>query len=125
MCGILGEFSLRNPLSSQEAFLKLNRRSAKRGPDYTGYPRVDDCCQLAHTRLSILDLSENANQPIARPLGRYHLVFNGEIYSHEDIRRRLPAGFYPLKGIVVQYFMALLANSSWKNNQQISFFAYL
>ncbi len=98
MCGILGEISFNHHLSDQEIFLRLNRLAARRGPDFAGYARVDAHCQLGHNRLSILDLSANANQPISSPSGRYHLVFNGEIYNHEEIRERLPKGFHQFKG---------------------------
>ncbi len=98
MCSLLGELSFNHHLSDQETFLRLNRLAARRGPDFAGYARVDAYCQLGHNRLSILDLSANANQPISSPSGRYHLVFNGEIYNHEEIRERLPKNFYRFKG---------------------------
>jgi asparagine synthase (glutamine-hydrolysing) len=44
---------------------------------------------LGHTRLAILDLTEAGRQPMTSPCGRYHLVFNGEIYNHLELRHRL------------------------------------
>jgi asparagine synthase (glutamine-hydrolysing) len=98
MCGILGEFSFRGQLTDQERFLRINRMSARRGPDHRGYSCLDPHCQLGHNRLSILDLSENAHQPMVSPSGRYHIVFNGEVYNHQEIRDRLPRDFYRFKG---------------------------
>ena len=44
---------------------------------------------LAHNRLSILDLTALGNQPMSDPTGRYHLVFNGEIYNYLELRQQL------------------------------------
>lgn len=98
MCGILAEFSLSGNLLPKDDFLLLNQMSARRGPDYTRYIALDTLCQMAHNRLSILDLSENAHQPISSPTGRYHLVFNGEIYNHQEIRNKLPRDYYTFRG---------------------------
>lgn len=46
---------------------------------------------LVHRRLSILDLSELGWQPMSSPDGRYHLVFNGEIYNYLELRQELEA----------------------------------
>src|SRR5262249_58241033 len=46
---------------------------------------------LGHRRLSIIDLSDTAAQPMADPDGQVGVVFNGEIYNHADIRRELEA----------------------------------
>ncbi len=98
MCGILGEFIFKGVLTEPERFRRLSQMSARRGPDHQGYTRVDAQCQLAHNRLSILDLSANAHQPMASPSGRYHVVFNGEVYNHQDIRNRLPRDFHQFRG---------------------------
>jgi len=63
-----------------------------RGPDYQGvsYGRIDDSfVSLGHARLSILDLSDSANQPFENDSSTIKLVFNGEIYNHFELRRRL------------------------------------
>ena len=44
---------------------------------------------LLHTRLAIIDLSDRATQPMSSADGRYHIVFNGEIYNYQDLRQRL------------------------------------
>jgi asparagine synthase (glutamine-hydrolysing) len=61
-----------------------------RGPDGAGsYRSPDGRVGLVHRRLSIIDLTEQANQPMSSPDGQLVLVFNGEIYNHHDIRRDL------------------------------------
>ena len=44
---------------------------------------------LGHRRLSILDLSEDANQPMTSHCGRYKMVYNGEVYNYKDIAKKL------------------------------------
>ena len=63
------------------ALKKLN----KRGPDANGIYR-DENCELGHTRLSILDTSSAANQPMTSENNRYTIIFNGEIYNFDDLR---------------------------------------
>ena len=59
---------------------------AHRGPDYQDII-VQNGVGLGHNRLAIRDLSANANQPFWSPCRRYALVFNGEIYNTEDLKR--------------------------------------
>ena len=58
-----------------------------RGPDDSGF-YVDNEAQvsLGHTRLSIIDLSTNAHQPMSSKNDRYTIVFNGEVYKYREIR---------------------------------------
>ena len=61
-----------------------------RGPDGSGSWRSrDGDCWLGHTRLAIVDLSESGAQPMSSATGSFHLVFNGEIYNHQQIRSQL------------------------------------
>jgi asparagine synthase (glutamine-hydrolysing) len=60
-----------------------------RGPDHRGKWYDGEKAVLGHNRLSIIDLSENANQPFIDNTGRYILVFNGEIYNYIEIRNEL------------------------------------
>ncbi|MBM4127870.1 MAG: asparagine synthase (glutamine-hydrolyzing) [Nitrospira sp.] len=63
---------------------------AHRGPDDSGcFEGHDLGIALAHTRLSILDLSGNGRQPMRSDDGRVVLVFNGEIYNFADLRQQL------------------------------------
>jgi asparagine synthase (glutamine-hydrolysing) len=60
-----------------------------RGPDAEGY-HSDSNISLGHRRLSIVDLSTNANQPFIDASGRYILVFNGMIYNYKELKSQLP-----------------------------------
>jgi asparagine synthase (glutamine-hydrolysing) len=61
-----------------------------RGPDDQGvYISPDRQCALAHTRLSILDLSQAGHQPMSTASGRYWISFNGEIYNFLELRQEL------------------------------------
>ena len=61
---------------------------AHRGPDHQAV-YADKAIGLAHTRLSLLDLSERSNQPFWDETGRYCLVYNGEIYNYRQLRQLL------------------------------------
>lgn len=62
---------------------------AHRGPDADGF-FVEDGIALGHRRLSIIDLSEAANQPQFDVTGRYAIVLNGEIYNYRDVKKKFP-----------------------------------
>lgn len=90
MCGIVGIFGgkyiLENHLPVMAAALR------HRGPDNHGiWFDADAQIGLAHTRLSILDLSSAGHQPMPSASGRFIISFNGEIYNHLDIRAQLQA----------------------------------
>ena len=63
-----------------------------RGPDDGGSERVTvggfEVC-LGQRRLSIIDLSSAGHQPMNSPCGRYSLIYNGELYNHQDLRDQL------------------------------------
>ena len=88
MCGITGSVS-RTP----ELIRIATDRLAHRGPDASAYFFRDVSAgrtlALGHRRLSIIDLSDAANQPFASPCGRYRMVFNGEIYNWVSLRAEL------------------------------------
>ncbi|HKK68672.1 MAG TPA: hypothetical protein VJ946_10680, partial [Bacteroidales bacterium] len=68
-------------------------RSLKhRGPDADGY-YCSERMGFAHRRLSILDLSDNANQPMESHSRRYTCVYNGEVYNYRDIAKELNIDF--------------------------------
>jgi len=61
-----------------------------RGPDSSNvWLCKNDNIALGHTRLAILDISDNGSQPMESHSGRYIITFNGEIYNHHELRKRL------------------------------------
>lgn len=59
-----------------------------RGPDFQNI-KIRSNVALGHARLSIIDLSPEANQPFEDETGRYHLIFNGEIYNYRELRKQM------------------------------------
>lgn len=92
MCGINGIFAY-HPASGlpQKAELLATRDAMRaRGPDGSGaWWTSDRRCGMGHRRLSILDLSERASQPMASVDGNIAITFNGEIYNYKALRREL------------------------------------
>jgi asparagine synthase (glutamine-hydrolysing) len=85
MCGIVGSVNA----SIDEHTVNLLKH---RGPDSQGLVIEDidkNRIYLGHTRLSILDLSEAGNQPMYTDCLNYCIIFNGEIYNHLELRKRL------------------------------------
>ncbi|HET7674778.1 MAG TPA: asparagine synthase (glutamine-hydrolyzing) [Gammaproteobacteria bacterium] len=93
MCGIAGFVNLRQPLSNDVLTTRAIRMAdtlAHRGPDDAGvYADAAAQVALSFRRLSIIDLSAEGRQPMRSAGGRYHLVFNGEIYNFVELRREL------------------------------------
>lgn len=70
-----------------------------RGPDNTGlFEDSDQQVLLVHNRLSILDLSVQANQPFTDNSGRYVIAFNGEVYNYIELRKKLDTYDFKTKG---------------------------
>lgn len=94
MCGINGIFAY-HPASSipKSAELVATRDAMRfRGPDGTGeWWNEEHRLGLGHRRLSIIDLSDRALQPMISADGRYAIVFNGEIYNYPALRVELEA----------------------------------
>ena len=91
MCGIAGFVDFKNK-SSEEILARMACAVPHRGPDGQGvYMAQAPAAQigLGHRRLSIIDLSTSANQPMH--YNGLHLIFNGEIYNYNEIRDRLIA----------------------------------
>ena len=93
MCGIAGFYKNNNFLSFDlacQTAKKMSEVLAHRGPDFlnTWISKTDDIF-LSHSRLSILDLSKNGNQPLASKSKRFIITYNGEIYNHLDIRNKI------------------------------------
>ena len=89
MCGIAGFIDF-NKRSSPEILSSCTNILAHRGPDGSGEEFIPETeCQvgLGHRRLSIIDLSEGAKQPMAYM--HWTLIFNGEIFNYKEIRNEL------------------------------------
>lgn len=91
MCGITGFIAFSPRARIDRGILQRMRDSmSHRGPDGAGlWMAPDGCVGLGHRRLSILDLSELAAQPMGSDDAKVQLVFNGEIYNHAEIRQQL------------------------------------
>lgn len=95
MCGIAGIIG-RLDETNRAALRRMASAMAHRGPDgegvWFGQPdAAGNGCMLAHRRLSILDLSNFAAQPMTDRHGSQTIVFNGEIYNYVTLRRELLA----------------------------------
>lgn len=89
MCGIAGIVGLQDKEIAVRKINLMTESLKHRGPDATGI-FVDEKIALGHLRLSIIDLSENANQPFFDPENRFSIVFNGEIYNFREVKNLLP-----------------------------------
>lgn len=93
MCGIVGILSLSKSIDERKNTLpKMLKAQEHRGPD-AQQDWHDSACSFGHNRLSIIDLSEEANQPMHSHCGRYVVVFNGEIYNYIEIKAALQNHF--------------------------------
>lgn len=89
MCGISGFFSVEKKISAQELQAMTNAMP-HRGPDAAGFfLNESHTVGMGHRRLSIIDLSSAANQPMFSSCGRYVMVFNGEIFNFQEIKKDL------------------------------------
>lgn len=86
MCGIVGIVGKNATKITLDKMLKVQHH---RGPDFTGTKVLKNKIALGHNRLSIIDLSSEANQPMVDQTGRYEIVFNGEIYNYIELKSEL------------------------------------
>ena len=93
MCGIAGFFAMGRRARKIDARAVVEGQIATmryRGPDACGI-HVADGVGLGHARLSIIDVSCDANQPMFDATGKIAVVFNGEIYNFQEIKAELEA----------------------------------
>jgi asparagine synthase (glutamine-hydrolysing) len=88
MCGIAGQYCHDGKGPDRELLDTMSERLAHRGPDGKG-TRISGSVGLVHRRLAIIDLSDDALQPLANEDGTLYLVFNGEIYNYVELRNEL------------------------------------
>ena len=92
MCGIVGIFNIKQQSHElRDKALRMSQKIRHRGPDWSGI-YCGGSAILAHERLSIVD-PESGGQPLYSPDRKQVLAVNGEIYNHQEIRRRY-AGEY-------------------------------
>ena len=92
MCGFFGCYHKNELNFSIEKFKKINDLLSHRGPDHTGISEHflnNYSLKLGHKRLSILGLNEHGNQPLVSRSERYHIIYNGEIYNHYLLRKKI------------------------------------
>ncbi|NVK50395.1 MAG: asparagine synthase (glutamine-hydrolyzing), partial [Cyclobacteriaceae bacterium] len=90
MCGIAGIVG-KNP-ENKVLLAKMLDKQKHRGPDARGIWSTEEVF-LGHNRLSILDLSVAANQPMFSNCGRFVIIFNGEIYNYLELKQSLDYSF--------------------------------
>jgi asparagine synthase (glutamine-hydrolysing) len=91
VCGIVGVVSINsNKRIERDLVIRMRDKIAHRGPDGAGiWISENRDCVLGHRRLSIIDLSEKASQPMSNHNESVIVVYNGEIYNHQEIRCEL------------------------------------
>src|SRR5438552_770010 len=115
VCGIVGSFHPSARGVAADVVARMRDRMAHRGPDGCGlWTSPDRKCVLGHRRLSIIDLSDLAAQPMANAGETVTLTFNGEIYNHAEVRKELEAlGKYQWKTDHSDTEMILHAYEEW------------
>ncbi len=139
MCGICGKIYFDRSKKADFSLVgKMTRVLNHRGPDDMGV-HVDGNVGLGHQRLSIIDLSSAGHQPMSNEDDSIWVVFNGEIYNCEELRRELEAKghifrshtdteviihLYEEDGVrCVRKFRGMFAFAIWDANSQMLFLA--
>lgn len=138
MCGICGEYRLDQNLPDLQRLQNMLSALERRGPDRVG-SFSEGKLAFGHRRLSIIDLSEKAHQPMVDPDQSLALVFNGTIYNHPELRYELSQRghrFFStgdseviLKAYAewgeacVEHFFGMFAFAIWDMRQQTLFLA--
>lgn len=134
MCGIAGILSInQQPIEDLgQKLTVMNQLISHRGPDDQGiWSNTLNTLGLAHRRLSIIDLSKQAHQPMVSQTGEV-IVFNGEIYNHIELRESLSSDWlftthsdtevilaaYKKYGVeCVKHFKGMFAFAIWDGEQ--------
>jgi len=93
MCGICGELRFDGATPDMAALARMSDQLARRGPDHAGSYQ-DGPLAFGHRRLSIIDLSSHAHQPMVDAVLQLTLIFNGTIYNYRELRSELQARGY-------------------------------
>lgn len=118
MCGIVGAYFKEG--INQVSMKRATDLLAHRGPDAEGhFFSENNKVFLGHRRLSIIDVSQSANQPMYSHDGRYVIVYNGEVYNYEQLKLKLPNQNWKTTGdteVVLELFIHFGAESfTWLN----------
>ncbi len=115
MCGITGFVTEAN-FHQDNSIKYLDKMISKihhRGPDSSGKWIYNNSLYFGHTRLSIQDLSVNANQPMFSNNGQFCIIFNGEIYNHHELRKQINYNWKSSSD--TETILGLLENYSFSN----------
>ncbi len=142
MCGISGVLCSRGQAIQTgdlgETVRRMLARMRHRGPDDAGvYVSPSGRIGLGNCRLAIIDLSTAGHQPMSDPSGRFHIVFNGEVYNHQRLRADLEKHGYRFRSncdtevalysfmewgeSCVDYFLGFWALAIWDETCQLLF----
>jgi asparagine synthase (glutamine-hydrolysing) len=124
MCGITGFFSSKQAFS--ETPLRLMCTAIKhRGPDADGF-YFDGICGLGHSRLSIIDLSEVANQPMFSANERYVMIYNGEVYNYGELAKQIevPLKTHSDSEVILELFSKLNLRAIYQFNGMFAIAIY-
>ena len=139
MCGIAGIISQNNTKINDDVLIKMGNCIAHRGPDgHATWINNDRTAGFSHRRLSIIDTSAAAAQPM-HYAGRYSIIYNGEIYNYIEIREQLISKGYQFKTVsdtevilaayahykekCVEHFDGMFAFAIWDENEKTLFCA--
>ena len=113
MCGIVAILNVKEQTQAlRDKALKMSQKIRHRGPDWSGI-YCGGSAILAHERLSIVD-PESGGQPLYSPDKKQVLAVNGEIYNHQDIRRRFAGQYEFQTGSDCEVILALW--KEWRQN---------
>ena len=111
MCGIVGIFNIKQQSHElRDKALRMSQKIRHRGPDWSGI-YCGGSAILAHERLSIVD-PESGGQPLHSPDYKQVLAVNGEIYNHQEIRRRYAGEYEFQTGSDCEVILALYKSLS-------------
>ncbi len=96
MCGFVGFYTRDNQNDNRAILKQMNDMIKHRGPDSEGY-YVDGNLNFGFRRLSIIDITQEGDQPIVSEDENFTIVFNGEVYNYKEIRKELEEKGYTFK----------------------------
>ena len=119
MCGIVAILNVREQTHElRDQALKMSQKIRHRGPDWSGI-YCGGSAILAHERLSIVD-PESGGQPLFSPDKKQILAVNGEIYNHQEIRRRYAGKYEFQTGSDCEVILALYREKGIRFLEELS-----